>query len=300
MSRDGRGAASTAAAAAGSLGASGVTVRITTFSIVTGSGACDARCPFCVSRMTGAAPARPTPPRWRNFEIACQLAVRAGATTAMLTGKGEPTLWPELVTEHLERLRRHPIPLVELQTNGLGVARGRLDRGTLEAWYELGLSTVALSVAGVDPEQNRAIYTPQQPYPDLVATIDALHDVGFTVRLICVMLRGFVDGPAPVTELVAFARGHRVEQLTLLPVARPDAAQDQDAAGTFIVHVVDRNEVATAEAPEPSGLFSQVMEVRAFPPDGRLRPGRHDFYLETHGRRLWLGGYDVARFRFGF
>ncbi len=215
-------------------------MRISTFSIVTGSGACDARCPFCVSRMTGAAPPRPIEPCWRNFEIACQLAVRAGATTAMLTGKGEPTLWPELVTEYLERLRRHPIPLLELQTNGLGVARGRVDRGTLEGWHALGLSTVAVSVASLDPEENRAIYTPQQPYPDLAATVRVLHDVGFTVRLICVMLKGMVDGPERVAELVAFARAERVEQLTLLPVTSPDATHDQEAAAWVGAHALGR------------------------------------------------------------
>jgi hypothetical protein len=57
--------------------------------------------------------------------------------------------------------------------------------------------------ASLDPEENRAIYTPQQPYPDLAATVRVLHDVGFTVRLICVMLKGMVDGPERVAELVA-------------------------------------------------------------------------------------------------
>jgi molybdenum cofactor biosynthesis enzyme MoaA len=218
-------------------------MQIQTFSIVTGSGACNARCPFCVSRMTGAAPARPQAPHWRNFEIACQLAVRAGATTAMLTGKGEPTLWPELVTEHLERLRNHPIPIVELQTNGLDIARGRLDDALLSSWYGLNLSTIALSVAGIDPEQNRAIYTPDRPYPDLIASVRRLHDVGFSVRLICVMLRGFVDSPARVAELVAFAREQRVEQLTLLPVARPDDTHDAEAAAWVGTHSLSRAEL---------------------------------------------------------
>ena len=120
------------------------------------------------------------------------------------------------------------------------------------------------------------------------------------------LLTGLVGAAASVVALpgTARARGIRVMGRAgdLVPgqVIRVVWPPDQDAAGAYIVHVVDRHEVGTAAAPEPSGLFTQVMEVQAFPPDGRLRPGRHDFYLETHGRRLWLGGYDVARFRFGF
>jgi MoaA/NifB/PqqE/SkfB family radical SAM enzyme len=218
-------------------------MQIQTFSIVTGSGACNARCPFCVSRMTGAAPVKPQTPNWRNFEIACQLAVRAGATTAMLTGKGEPTLWPGLVTEYLERLRQHPIPIVELQTNGLDIARGRIPRETLQRWYELNLSTVAISVVGQEPKKNLQIYTPEQAYPDLVGLIGLLHDVGFTVRLICVMLKGHVDGPEKVSDMIEFARAHEVEQLTFLPVARPDETRDPAASAWTGEHQLGRSEL---------------------------------------------------------
>lgn len=215
-------------------------MQIQTFSIVTGSGACNARCPFCVSRMTGAAPVKPDRPNWRNFEIACQLAVRAGVTTAMLTGKGEPTLWPDLITEYLERLAKHTIPIVELQTNGLDIARGRIARATLEGWYARNLTTVAISVVGHDREKNRAIYTPEQGYPDLEALIATLHEVGFTVRLICVMLKGYTDSPETAADMVRFAHEHRVEQLTLLPVAKPEVSHDPEASSWTQGHELSR------------------------------------------------------------
>ena len=59
---------------------------------------------------------------WRNFRIACRLAERCGVTTAMLTGKGEPTLFPEQITKYLEVLGEFRFPLVELQTNGIRLA----------------------------------------------------------------------------------------------------------------------------------------------------------------------------------
>src|SRR5258708_843709 len=66
-------------------------MKIQTFTIVAGSLACDARCPFCVAEMT---PAHGTTltlpaPNWRNFEKACQLALMSGVTTVLITGKGE-------------------------------------------------------------------------------------------------------------------------------------------------------------------------------------------------------------------
>ncbi len=280
----------------------GLAVQIQTFSIVTGSGACNARCPFCVSRMTGAAPLKPRAPHWRNFAIACQLAVRAGATTAMLTGKGEPTLWPDLITEYLERLQQYPIPIVELQTNGLDIARGRIDRATLARWYDLNLTTVALSVVGRDQHKNLEIYTPEQSYPDLPGVIDLLHDVGFTVRVICVLLKGYVDTPNLVAEMVEFAGGHAVEQLTLLPVAQPDDTRDVEASqwtanhrlsrgdlqaihkwlefhGTRIlelphgarVYDVDGQNVCMNHCLDPQPTRPDLMRNLIFFPDGRLR-----------------------------
>jgi len=74
-------------------------MKIGTFSVVCGTNACNAKCPFCISRMTGTKSGLvpPSEVNWRNLRVACRLAEKAGATTALITGKGEPTLWPELV-----------------------------------------------------------------------------------------------------------------------------------------------------------------------------------------------------------
>jgi hypothetical protein len=59
---------------------------------------------------------------WRNFRVACRLAERCGVTTAMLTGKGEPTLFPEQITKYLQALSEFPFPIIELQSNGILLA----------------------------------------------------------------------------------------------------------------------------------------------------------------------------------
>lgn len=206
-------------------------MQIQTFSIVTGTAACNAKCPFCVSRMTGLEEYRkPIPTNWRNFDIACRLAIQAGATTAMLTGKGEPTLWPNLIIEYLEKLNNR-FPIIELQTNGIRIADSSITDETLLKWYELGLTTIAISVCHYDPKRNKEIYLPhKEEYPDLSLLIDKLHKFGFTVRLVTVMLNTYIDSLQEAQKMINFARANAVEQLTLLPVNNPEDTQDEKAS----------------------------------------------------------------------
>jgi molybdenum cofactor biosynthesis enzyme MoaA len=192
-------------------------MRIQTFSIVAGSEACNARCPFCVSKMTVSHSLGLKEPEvnWRNFRKACQLAARSGVTTAMLTGKGEPTLFPEQIGAYLRAMQPFEFPLIELQTNGIlfGDQPERF-RAHLEAWGEAGLSLVAVSIMHYQPELNREIYLPHRSeYIDLAALVDAVHACGLSVRLACVMAAGYVDTVEEVDELIRFAREHNVEQV---------------------------------------------------------------------------------------
>src|ERR1035437_8479153 len=120
-----------------------------TFSIVVGTRACNASCPFCISKQTGLF-GTPIKVNWRNFAIACKLAQKAKTTTVLLTGKGEPTLYPDHVTETLKALQSYDFPLIEMQTNGLAIAEGKVSDETLQSWYDLGLTTIAISVVHWD------------------------------------------------------------------------------------------------------------------------------------------------------
>lgn len=200
-------------------------MKIQTFSIVVGGSACNARCPYCCSRMTGDCGVQlgttEFPPHyWRRFDVACRLAMQCGATTAMLTGKGEPTLWPEHITQHLEKLQQR-FPLIELQTNGLELVRGRVDVPMLRGWALQGLTTIAISVVHYLAEENAKIYTPGREYPSLPGLVETLHEEGFSVRLCCTMFEGGIYTNAGVGEMILFAKDLNVEQLTLMPVSQP-------------------------------------------------------------------------------
>ena len=210
-------------------------MQIQTFSILAGSEACNARCPFCISKMTPPLGVQLKEPEvnWRNFEIACRLAERCGVTTAMITGKGEPTIFPEQVTKYLRAMAAFRFPIIELQSNGiLVVERPEVYSKHLRDWYELGMTTIAVSIVHHLPEKNRVIYLPyKSDYIDLPKLIRMLHDHHLSVRLACVLARGFIDSRQALQELIAFAREHHVEQLTIRPVNKPSSSRNEEAFG---------------------------------------------------------------------
>jgi molybdenum cofactor biosynthesis enzyme MoaA len=207
-------------------------MRIQTFSIVAGTEACNARCPFCISKMTVEAGVKLQESRIniRNFKIACKLAEMAGVTTAMITGKGEPLLFPGHVSTYIGEMRQR-FPFVELQTNGIPIAEEERIQKVMIDWWSAGLTTIAISIVHWDPLKNKEIYTPYKTdYIDLEKLIAFLHEKQFSVRLTVTLLRGYIDNASGVERMVKFAKEHKVEQLTIRPVNTPAASRNEAAA----------------------------------------------------------------------
>jgi len=189
----------------------------------------------------------------KNLEVACRLAEKGGVTTGLLTGKGEPTLFPSVITTYLQTMSRY-FPLIELQTNGLiftpmigqryGTKKVETDadiqlltgrwRDYLEEWNDQGLTTVSLSIAHYENNRNREIYCDSNgefrfEYPDLATTIKFLHNIGLSVRLSCIGLRDYIDDDLRLRSLIRFAKNCKVEQLTWRPVTTPEYVGEDDA-----------------------------------------------------------------------
>lgn len=206
-------------------------------SIVVGTAACNAGCPFCVSKMTPAngVEGKPQSVRWDRFQKAVLFAERMNVTTVMLTGKGEPTLFPNDVSEYLMRLN-YAFPFIELQTNGLS-----LNKSLLSLWRQWGLTTVALSVVHYLPAVNQKVYYAHRPgvaYPQLEPTIEMIHAAGLSVRLSTVMIKGGIENAAELDAMINFCRENKVEQLSIRPVTA--AVNSQDPA---VVEWIKRNHV---------------------------------------------------------
>lgn len=205
-------------------------MKIQTFGIVAGSEACNASCPFCVSRMTPQMGIKEPEVNWRNFRKACSLAKQCGTTTVMITGKGEPTLFPEQISKYMNVLSEYNFPLIEMQTNGIAIADEKEKyRPYLEDWYNNGLNTISISIVHHEPEKNREIYTPsRKEYIDLPGLIDYFHDLGFSARLSCIFIENYISDVNSVSELIGFAKKKNVEQLTIRPMSRPNHSRNSE------------------------------------------------------------------------
>jgi len=193
-------------------------VKIGTLSLVVGTAACNAACGYCVSKMTGHAAER-LDVNWRRFDVACRLAQQCGVTTTLLTGKGEPTLWPDLILDYLQRLDRYRMPVVELQTNGTLLEAGQHD---VRKWASIGLSLVCLSITHYDARSSNQLMQIRDERFDYWEIVKLLHNLGLSVRLNCTMLRNGIWQFDQIERLIDQCRDHGVEQLTLRDVVVPN------------------------------------------------------------------------------
>lgn len=210
-----------------------------TFSVVVGTGACNAKCPYCVSKMTCRA-AKQHDVNWRRFDIACNIVdqARDGLVTVLLTGTGEPTLYAQDITAYLEQMESR-FPLVTLQTNGV-----LLKKKQLEAWRNEGLTQVCISITSDGGPRSNEIMGIWDDGFNYWQKVQLIHDVGLSVRLNCTMLREGVSQPGQVEELIDCCQENGVEQLTLREVDRPS----DPAAAPEVAAYVDREKpVGAAE-----------------------------------------------------
>ncbi len=206
-------------------------MKIQTFTIVVGTDICNANCPFCISKMTGKELGLKEPEvNWRNFEKACRLAQVNTVSTVLFTGKGEPTLYPEQLTKFLKNMKPFNFPLIELQTNALVFGKQfEKYKKHLEEWHELGLNTMAISIAHYKKEKNKEIYTKNSEYIDLEDVIKKLHGIGFSIRLCCMMAKNYIDSVEKVEKLVEFSKKNDVEQLTIKPIVATSEKSESDS-----------------------------------------------------------------------
>ena len=218
-------------------------MKFGTFSVCVGTEACNAKCPFCVAKMTnGFVPGRGDREFHLNkLEIASRLASMSGVNTALLTGKGEPTLFHDEITHYLQILNKY-FPLIELQSNGLNFLKSRFDL-ELANWVNFGLTHVALSIVHYENYMNGKIYCDSGlDYPALNTTIDFLVNFGLSVRLNCIGLKGYIDTVDEIKKLLDFVQetGHEL-QVTWRPVTIPQGCTNEVAEATEKLFVDKKN-----------------------------------------------------------
>jgi pyruvate-formate lyase-activating enzyme len=209
-------------------------------------GGCDARCPFCIASTTWKTGIKNN----RRLEMALPKALDYaryhGVDTVLVTGSGEPTLHRDLVLRVARKARELGIPAVELQTNGATLATSPSFVGEL---FGHGVTTIALSVASVDPSTSAATMGIEHDYLELAAELDRL---GFLCRISLNLVKD--DRQALLERLPDYARTltrHGVRQLTLRQLGVPDRPESSPEALEKIAWVganaLGPDDVATVE-----------------------------------------------------
>jgi hypothetical protein len=175
--------------------------------------------------MTGQLPCN-TPINVARFRTACRLAETVGMQTALLTGKGEPTLFPKQVEQYLKLLMGYRIPIIEMQSNGLLIPK-YFKSGTLGYWRDLGLSLVCISITHWNAEKSNRLMDAADKDFCFWDAVDQLNDLGIAVRLNCTMLKDGICTTDDAMQLLSLAQEHNVAQVTLRDVARPNLSDSQ-------------------------------------------------------------------------
>jgi len=154
-----------------------------------------------------------------KFNTACRVVQQArdGLVSVILTGKGEPLLFPKMISQYLD-LINFQFPIIELQTNGLLIQDAK---EAFHRWYDQGLNKVCISIAHFDPTQSNHLMGIKGRY-NFWDDVLLLKQYGYVVRLNCTMLREGICSSANLDSLSLFASDHGVDQLTLREVDMPN------------------------------------------------------------------------------
>lgn len=265
----------------------GETMRVHSMSIVVEDRRCNANCPYCISKMTGfdfkdykedREKAKDWPPEHKDeldlfaLEKAVKFAKQCGVSTILLTGKGEPTLQPRAILNYTKMFNKH-FPFIELQTNGMLLLDGYDD--WLQEWYSEGLNTIAISVPHYDPKMCGRILSGRrtQKYFNLSKLVDKLKDIGYTVRINCVMFDEWhvrhgdlefygmdeqvqtkddlcgINSMDEVRNFIRFVYDYlEADQLTFTPIRRPVECENE-VAERWVEHHEFQNESNGKEFP---------------------------------------------------
>jgi len=157
-----------------------------------------------------------------------QFALNHRAQNVLITGKGEPTLYPAQISQYLAELKGLPFDKRELQTEGSYISREGMTP-MLETWRYLDLDYIAISIYHYNPKLNQEMFRNPYGYSPVDLCIK-LTDMGYRVRLSCVMAQGYIDSIDKVNRLLDYARECGAIQLSLRTVDCPPNPVDKTVA----------------------------------------------------------------------
>ena len=181
-------------------------------------GPCNAQCPFCISKVTWKTGIQHNDLLLQNAHKALKYAQYHNIDTVLITGSGEPTMpktYPDLRYLLID-VRNIGIPKVELQTNGVRL----IDEELLKDLANLGLNTVAISIASPDAKESANIMKIDFNYWEL---IEKLKKYGFLVRISLNMIKDNLKNvDISLAEWAKELKKRGVHQLALRELGLPN------------------------------------------------------------------------------
>lgn len=255
-----------------------------TFSVVVGTPACNAKCPFCVGKMTRNVAFNVPTINKRRLHTACRIVEQArdGLIIVRLTGKGEPLLFPDQITEYLSEIASYRFPLIDLQTNGILVDQ-MIDDGKMEEWATLGLTMVCLSITHWESYTSKTLMGIKGSF-DFWGVVERLHEAGMSVRLNCTLTKSGCSTLDDIDQLLAMCLDAKVEQLTVREVEVPDY---MDSPGNT---QWGREAVKYASREKPHGFAQEIMHHLSLRGAVRLLELPHGGVVyDDHGQNICVG-----------
>jgi len=205
-----------------------------TFSVVVGDQRCNAKCPFCVAQLTASDFSDYVDFDESKFNCAIRIVeqMREGLLTVLLTGQGEPLLFPKQITRYLDVINGR-FPRIELQTNGTLVTKNLTN---LRRWQDDGLTLVCLSIASHSAKHSNQVMGIKSISYDYWHTASMLKDIGLNVRLNCTMTTAGTYLPADCEKIIDRANNAGIDQVTFREVEMPSVSLDSKIAAWVAAH----------------------------------------------------------------
>lgn len=194
-------------------------MRFDMLHVVVGDSKCNAKCPFCVSGNKHMDAFNGQVINHVSLNIVKRMAEISGIQKAIITGKGEPMLYPDTVLKYGLELSE-VVPLIELQTNGTTFYNSTLTelRDTFHVLRSSYITTVAISTTGDKALDAEYYCREEDDYTKLKEIIDSAHAKGVSIRMVVMLFKNGIDTIGKVVQLLAAYSALGVDQVTLRPL----------------------------------------------------------------------------------
>jgi sulfatase maturation enzyme AslB (radical SAM superfamily) len=205
--------------------------KIYSVSAVVGTGICNGNCKFCAGKFLWKEGDKVPSKYWKNLESAIKLSARYGGWSLSLTGSGEPTCEPIMVSNALSIYRNCAeqgayFPNVNIFTNGILLGDDRFCNQWLPDWRSLGLTNMVISIHSVDLHTQAETYGIKE-YPEFQKIFDNVRRHGIGVRCTLLLRKGEIDTANKYHRAVNTLAKMGVDNITSWPVGNPDGSRNE-------------------------------------------------------------------------